>query len=200
MDGCFWCSVLAMKIMSWNVRGLGSFEKRREVRHLVREKKPFICCLQETKLSGFDFAVCKYLWGDESVDFSFQPTLEASGGIVSMWDTNEVEVWSSISFNHALVILGRFVKTDEHFTVFNVYAPCDSSRQQALWNNLSHRLSSLLNQNVCICGDFDAVRRVEERRSVGNNFCQARSANYNLFIEDNLLVDLPLRGRNFTWF
>jgi len=57
-----------------------------------------------------------------------------------------------------------------------------------------------LTQNVCICGDFNAVRHVEERRSVGNHFCQARSANYNLFIEDNLLVDLPLRGRNFTWF
>jgi len=134
-EGCFWCSVLAMKIMSWNVRGLGSFEKRREVRHLVREKKPFICCLQETELSVFDFAVCKYLWGDESVDFYFQSALGASGGIVSMWDTNEVEVWSSISFNHALVILGHFVKTGEHFTVFNVYAPCDSTRS-GVWRNV----------------------------------------------------------------
>ena len=170
------------------------------MRHLVREKKPFICCIQETKLSVFDSAVCKYLWGDECVDFSFQPALGASGGIVSMWDTNEVEVWSSISFNHVLAILGRFVKSGELFAVFNVYAPCDSSRQQDLWNNLSNRLVSLSDQNFCICGDFNAVRREEERRSVGNNFCQVRSVNYNLFIEDNLLIDLPLRGRNFPWF
>jgi len=63
------------------------------------------------------------------------------------------------------------VKTGEHFAVFNVYAPCDSSRQQALWNNLSNRLSSLSDQNLCICDDFNAVRHVEERRSAGNNFC-----------------------------
>jgi len=31
-----------MKIISWNVRGLGGFEKRREVCQLVREKKPFM--------------------------------------------------------------------------------------------------------------------------------------------------------------
>jgi len=30
---------LSMKIISWNARGLGSFEKKREVRNLVREKK-----------------------------------------------------------------------------------------------------------------------------------------------------------------
>jgi len=151
-------------------------------------------------LSVFDVAICKSLWVNDSVDFSFQPALGASGGIVSMWDTNEVEVCSSMSFDHVLVILGRFVKTGEHFDVFNVYAPCDFISQQDLWNNLSIRLSTLSNQNLCIFGDLNVVRCVEERRSVGNNSCQVRSSNYNLFIDGNLLVDLPLQGRSFTWF
>jgi len=43
-----------MKIISWNVRGLGGFEKRREVCNLVREKKPLILCIQETKLVSID--------------------------------------------------------------------------------------------------------------------------------------------------
>jgi len=34
-----------MKIVSWNVRGLGGFEKRREVRKLVGEKKSSILCI-----------------------------------------------------------------------------------------------------------------------------------------------------------
>jgi len=33
--------VFLMKLVSWNVRGLGSVEKRREVRKLVEEKKTF---------------------------------------------------------------------------------------------------------------------------------------------------------------
>jgi len=51
--------VVVMKIISWNVRGFGSFEKRREVKQLVREKNPFILCIQETKLAIIDDFVCK---------------------------------------------------------------------------------------------------------------------------------------------
>jgi len=193
-------ALFTMKIISWNVRGLGSFEKRRDVCQLVRGKKPFILCIQETKLPVVDVSVCKSIWPDVNVDYSFQPSLRASGGLVTLWDANEVEVWSSMSFDHVLVILGRFLKTGESFVLVNVYAPCDIYRQQVLWNNLSNKLVSFLDQNVCICGDFNAVRCLEERRSVGSVFNQVWSTNFNNFIEGNMLVDLPLRSRNFTWF
>jgi len=42
-------------------QGLGGYEKRREVGQLVREKNPFILCIQETKLSVFDGMVYKYV-------------------------------------------------------------------------------------------------------------------------------------------
>ena len=69
------------------------------------------------------------------------------------------------------------------------------------WAALSVRLQSLQGKKVCVCGDFNAVRRPEERRSLkggGENvsdyqhFCQ--------FIDDNELIDLPLCGRRCTWF
>jgi exonuclease III len=126
-------SVCVMKLVSWNVRGLGGFEKRREVSRLVREKQPFILCIQETKLAVLDDYVCKAMWGDVNVDFSFQPSVGASGGLAIIWDTNEVEVWSSMSLDHVLVVDGKFVKSGEHFVLFNVYAPCDVNRQEALW-------------------------------------------------------------------
>jgi len=42
--------VCVMRLVSWNVRGLGGLEKRKEVKDLVKEKLPFVLCLQETKL------------------------------------------------------------------------------------------------------------------------------------------------------
>jgi exonuclease III len=36
-----------MKIASYNVRGVGGFEKRIEVRRVVADKKSFVLCLQE---------------------------------------------------------------------------------------------------------------------------------------------------------
>jgi exonuclease III len=132
-----------MKLISWNIRVLGGFEKMREVCQLVREKQPFILCIQETKLLVFDVTVCKSIWGDGNVDFSFQPLMGASEVLVTLWDTKEVEVWSSMSFEHVLVIIGRFLKTIEEIVLFNVYAPCDVLQQQTLWTNLSDRLGSL---------------------------------------------------------
>ena len=189
-----------MKIISWNVRGLGSFEKRKEVGNLVREKKPFILCLHETKLSVFDNTVCKFIWGDVKADFSFQPSVGASGGLITIWDVTEVKVWATMSFDHVLVILGCFLKTGHRFAVFNVYAPCDASRPHVLWNNLSIILGTLSDQNVCVCGDFNTVRRIEECRSVGAVFNTIWSDNFNNFINGSVLLDLPLQGRMFTWF
>lgn len=74
----------------------------------------------------------------------------------------------------------------------NVYAPCDSSRQQILWQNISSRLTSLLDHNICLCGDFNTVRGMEERRRVGNVGIHIGSDFFNQFIGMNSLVDLPL--------
>jgi hypothetical protein len=53
---------------------------------------------------------------------------------------------------------------------------------------------------VCFCGDFKVVRNEEELRSVRNGFMSADYVPFNCFIDDNMLVDLPLHGRNLTWF
>jgi len=84
--------VFLMKLVSWNVRGLGSFDKRREVRKLVEEKKPLILCLQETKLGVCDEKLTLLMWGDSNHAFSFRPSVGALGGLLTVWDTLEVEV------------------------------------------------------------------------------------------------------------
>lgn len=53
---------------------------------------------------------------------------------------------------------------------------------------------------MCLCGDFNAVRSVEERRSTRAQSSVGDVVPFNRFIEENSLVDLPLCGRNFTWY
>jgi len=140
------------------------------------------------------------LWGDSRHDYSYRPSVGASGGLLTMWDTAEVEVWTSVSREHMLQIHGRFVRTNEVFYLFNIYASCDLSAKEELWMALTVRLQYLRGKKVCICGDFNAVRSLEERRSVRGGGAALDSNHFNLFIEDNGLVDLPLCGRRFTWF
>ncbi|WJX34558.1 hypothetical protein P8452_22662 [Trifolium repens] len=53
---------------------------------------------------------------------------------------------------------------------------------------------------VCVCGDFNAVKFMDERRSSRADPRSMDHIPFNQFIEDNNLVDLPLLGRKFTWF
>jgi exonuclease III len=146
-----WCGwVRVMKLLSWNIRGLGGFEKRIEVRLLVGEKLPCIVCLQETKLSTFDSSLVAALWGSPNVNFSFRPSEGASGGLLTMWDSKEVEVWSSVSRQHFLLIHGKFFLSDVEFYLFNVYALCGPREKEALLASLSEQLLLVRGKQVCL--------------------------------------------------
>ncbi|CAJ2633139.1 exodeoxyribonuclease-like [Trifolium pratense] len=189
-----------MKIISWNIRGSSEFEKRKEVHKLVGDSKPFILCLQETKLQSCDVFLCSTLWGSLPHAFSFRPSVGASGGLLTLWDTSEVEVWSTESREHVLWCRGRFVKSGEEFLLANVYAPCDDGAKQVLWASLSTQIQASGRERVCVCGDFNTVRHVDERRSVRGSQRSVDHIPFNRFIEDNNLIDLPLVSRKFTWY
>jgi len=161
----------------------------------VGEKLPIILCIQETKLQICDDFVSASVWGASPHLYSFRPSVGASGGLLTVWDSNEVEVWDSTSGNYFLMTHGNFVKTNEKFFLLNIYAPCNQPARQPLWNSLSARLALLGDKKVCICGDFNAVRNEEERRSVRNGFMSADYVPFNCFIDDNMLVE---RGRRKT--
>ena len=192
--------VFLMKLVSWNVRELGSVEKRREVRKLVEEKKPLILCLQETKLAVCDDKLSLLMWGDSNHAYSFRPSVGASRGLLTVWDTLEGEVWSSVSQDNVLIIHGKFIRTNEVFYIFNVYAPCEVRAKQQLWGSLSVKLQLLQGKKVCVCGDFNAIRRPEERRPLRGAVLAQDIQQFSHFIDENGLIDLPLCGRRFTWF
>ena len=60
-----------------------------------------------------------------------------SGGLLILWDSSMVEVWSSITMDHVLIIHGRFLQNNVEFYLLNVYAPCDNGAKQLLWDSLS---------------------------------------------------------------
>ena len=84
--------VVSMKILSWNVKGLGGLEKKRDVCLLVGEKLPLVLCIQETKLQTFDDFVSASVWGSSPHSYSFRPSMGASGVFLTVWDSSEVEV------------------------------------------------------------------------------------------------------------
>jgi len=84
-----------------------------------------------------------------------------------VWDSTCVDVWCTMSFGHSLVIKGTVIQTAEQFFLVNIYAPCDLVAKRALWERLT---SFVINNNdkcLCVCGDFNFDRSIDEKKGRG---------------------------------
>ena len=59
-----------MKIVSYNIRGLGGVLKKKEIFNLVSSENPDVVCIQESKLSDVDGRLCGRLCGDPDIGWA----------------------------------------------------------------------------------------------------------------------------------
>ncbi|GAU29337.1 hypothetical protein TSUD_227080 [Trifolium subterraneum] len=180
----------------------GALEKRREIRKLVLEKRVDILCIQESKMEVVDDSLILSLWGPGEVNFSFVPSVGASGGIITLWNPCVVNVWSSIRVENCLIINGNYIQSQTNFFLANIYASCDEQRRVCLWNALKMMVQRHHLIAWCVVGDFNAIRNAEERCSLVRtpSYSSVDCSSFNLFIDGSNLIDLPLFGRKFTWY
>ena len=75
-----------MKIISWNVRGLGSSNKRRVIKDFLRLENPDVVMIQETKKEKCDRRLVGSVWTVRNKDWVILLACGASGGILFIWD------------------------------------------------------------------------------------------------------------------
>lgn len=100
-----------------------------------------------------------------------------------------------------ICLMGSLQDSGLQCAFVNVYAPCNREGKQQLWSRL---VELKLNSGIdfwCLLGDFNAVRAAEERRGLGveSQTQRMETQEFNAFIENMELLDLPLVGRKFTW-
>ena len=79
-----------MKIINWNVRGLGSRNKRRMVKDFLRSANPDVVMIQETKKEKCDRRFVGGVWMVRNKDWVALPASRASGGILIIWDSKNL--------------------------------------------------------------------------------------------------------------
>ena len=90
-----------MKILSWNVRGLGSKTKHKRVKETTIKAAPDVVLIQETKLKTLDDLVVKDFWESRFKGWDSLPSIKASRGVLVIWDTrftNKVDSIHGIFF------------------------------------------------------------------------------------------------------
>lgn len=186
-----------MRLFPFNVRGLGSTVKTKEVKDLIKNQKVQFCCLQETKLEVVDDGVGNAVWGSGRHQWI---TREAIGRILSIWDSEVFTCLSSWHMSGVVVVNGLWGQERVHCCIINVYASCVPYEKLELWD----RIRSVIDQNtsscICVAGDFNSIRRVSERDGSGSTLNSRDISSFDMFIRDSQLLNLPLHGRSYTWY
>ncbi|GLT88941.1 hypothetical protein SLE2022_069480 [Rubroshorea leprosula] len=186
-----------MKLISFNVRGLGGVLKRREVGRMVRAEHPDFLFLQETKLERVEGTLCKMLWFSDEFDWVMKESDGASGGLLCVWNSLEFVKQGEFLGDGFLGITGEWGSKKMKCNFVNVYAPTDRHKKVKLWAELRQRIMD--EEGIwMIIGDFNAVTCIEERR--GRTGESPEMKEFDDFVVSTGLVDLKLANRRFTWY
>jgi len=189
-----------MLIFNLNIRGLGGGIKARYLRRVISSEEAEFVCLQETKTEEVTDARCFSLWGDNKVGWIHNGGVNGSGSLLSMWH-KETFVYESHSLGKGFIAtVGTHVKSAQRCCVVNVYAACNLREKKLLWEDLTKYKTASQIEVWCLCGDFNAVRSRDERKGVDRGNCSSEIKSFNEFIESNLLLEVPIVGKKYTWF
>lgn len=188
-----------MKIVSLNVRGLGGRVKRRELRKFVKRENLDLMCIQETKMEVISPEICSSLWDYTDFGWNYLPSIGRAGGILCVWRNKSFKVNQLFGGSNFIGMKGCWGLDFECSFVF-VYAPCDAAGKRQLWADIIEKMAEMGGENWCVVGDFNEVKCSAERRGLGSTFHTTEMVDFQKFIDEADLVDLPMVGRKFTWY
>nr|GFB44509.1 RNA-directed DNA polymerase, eukaryota [Tanacetum cinerariifolium] len=134
-------------------------------------------------------------WGNLAFNYIHSNSVGNSGGILCVWDSNSFTKESHRLSDYFVIIRGKWLKNDSDLMLVTVYAPHDPRNKRMVWEYLTHVINQW-NGNVVVLGDFNEVRFKSDR--FGSIFNVQGADEFNSFIEDAGLEEVPLRGSHFT--
>ena len=187
-----------LTVLSLNVRGLRSLHKRRNVFQQLKKNKYDVICMQETYITENESEQWKREWGGE-LCFS-QGTAHSCGQVILLRKgllCEEKYEWSTR-------MIGVKVKVnDVDVIIMNIYAPNPVKEKITFFDQLETVVKGIQNDNVCICGDFNAVLN-NDADVISGEFCDKRIVEcFNSFLSNCDLMDtwrmMNHDSREFSW-
>ncbi|KAH1108771.1 hypothetical protein J1N35_012539 [Gossypium stocksii] len=106
-----------MRIITWNIRGLGSAIKIEAVNRVVRLNRADVCLIQETKLESVSVELARRLWGNYYFDFKFSTGVERFGGLLTIWDKCSFLVETNLCERRIIAVAGKWMADEKEVTL-----------------------------------------------------------------------------------
>jgi len=183
------------KVLSWNVRGINSDKKWNSIRDKIVESGCDIACLQGTKREHFDANFIRSFCPPFDC-FEFLPSVGASGG--------SIIIWKGLLFSGFCVFQNLYAQSVEFTSLHNgvtwlltnIYAPCTPPGKRAFLRWFKH-IPMPPQVDWLVVGDFNLYRNPRDRNKPGANYSEMML--FNEAISKLGLIELPLKGKRFTW-
>lgn len=185
-----------LSFLSWNVRGLGQTDRCEDVLSALISQRPTVAALQETKLTTLTPSKKKLFLPSRLASCATRPSIGASGGILTAWDSSVLSLCSSNANEFSLTVKLALLADGSTLTVTNVYAPTVHSEKTRFLDELAS-LARDVSGPWLIFGDFNLTRTPSDKNKGPFNFHEANL--FNEMINNVGLIEIPLVERAYTW-
>lgn len=184
------------KILFWNIRGINSQEKWDALGDKISESACQVLCLQETKRGIFDNFYIKKFCPRNLDKFAYSPSLGASGGLITIWNSSLFEGSLVQANSYAVTVKFTCRSNNKSFHVTNIYGLASSPQKMGFVTWLLN-LDTNDYDDWVLGGDFNLIRHPDNKNKPRGDFSEMNM--FNELISDLDLVDIPFSGRKFTW-
>lgn len=185
-----------MKIIFWNIRGLGSAGRRGQFKDLMRHHHFEVVCLQETIIKEFSAHVLSDLVNGQDFSWVWTEAEGHSGGTLTGVKNGDIELISTNKGAFFSSIKAKSRKDDLIWEVVNVYGPVQDEKKQEFLEELLNKINNT-QWSFIMGGDFNLIRFASEKSS--DNVDQGKMDMFNKFISNTGIKELCRKGGKFTW-
>lgn len=125
---------IIIKLVSWNVRGLGETSKRALIRRDLGAVRDGWIALQETKLYSVDNWLVNQIRGQGEWGFCFLGSVGSAGGILCCWDKVVFEASECVVEQRFIAIKGIWVDGFTQRVLYVFMLPIMAMRELCSWS------------------------------------------------------------------
>ncbi|KAL7230196.1 hypothetical protein ACSBR2_008666 [Camellia fascicularis] len=190
----------SMNLLIWNCRGVDNNTFKRNMRDLIRNHKPVMIILMETKVTLSSMGTFF-----DNLGFTASSSVDPNGragGIWLLWEPSQVSI-NVFEANHQ-VIHATINRVDyKEWVLSAVYASPNPKNRDALWEGIEAISEDIQSLWLVAC-DFNDFANQGKRRSFTPNTNTSRNSKFlerlsNCNLSNCNLMDMGCSGPKLTW-